>query len=254
MIKTKDSNIEIVSGSSNNSDIYINSNELYCDKNLVRDTKDGSRALYFQEAAKIVDEHNIKGIFNSIYVIDRNKNELELRTRSSSDSSEAIFETYHIGNVDNITSETKAEILEKATTFSQHSETQENLAYYDSCISKFNLNNSSVTFDVFDPASDIYTSQISLDSLYNISKVKSEKLTAIADLVLQYSTFTNPKEIIDVNTFLEVFNNGERINIVQELDDNINLNYINGQISVVPLNLNVAECIIAKCTITYGKL
>ena len=47
MIKTKDSNIEIVSGSSNNSDIYINSNELYCDKNLVRDTKDGSRALYF---------------------------------------------------------------------------------------------------------------------------------------------------------------------------------------------------------------
>lgn len=252
MIKTEDSNIEIVSGSSNNCDIYINSNELYCEKNLVRDTKDGSRALYFQEAAKIVDDHNIKGIFSSIYVIDEDKG--ELKTRSSSDSSETIFETYHIGGVDNITNETKAEILEIATAFSQHSETQEDLAYYDSCISKVNFDNSSVTFDVFDPTSDIYTSQISLDSLYNISKVKSEKLTAIADLILQYSTFTNPKEIISVNTFLEVFNNGERINIVQELDDNINLNYINGQISVVPLNLNVAECIIAKCTITYGKL
>jgi hypothetical protein len=250
MIKTKDSNIGIVSGSSNNSVIYINSNELYCEKNLVRDTKDGSRALYFQEAARIVEDHDIKGIFSSIYVIE----EEELKIRSSSDSSEAIFEPYHIGGTDNITSETKADILEKATTFSQHSDKQEDLAYYDSCISKFNLNSSSVTFDVFDPTSDIYTSQISLDSLYNISKVKSEKLTAIADLVLQYSTFTNPKEIINVNTFLEVFNNGERINIVQELDDNINLNYINGQISVVPLNLNVAECIIAKCTITYGKL
>lgn len=251
------SNIGIVGNSKieDKPNLFLSNGKLYCndgESKLVKDTNDGSRALYYQEAVNIIEDHCIKTIFSNIYTIDND----ELKTMSTNVNFIPIFDAYHTdGNkVDNITENNKSELLEFSKAFSQHNEKQNEINYYDSCISKFNVNNYSVTFDVFKPNSDIYTSQLNLNSLYNISKVKCEKLTAIADLNIQYSTFTNKSKIFDVNTFLEIFSNGERVNIVQELNNDINLNYINGQLSVVPLNLNVLECIIAKCTITYGKL
>lgn len=230
-------------------DLITNESVLvYTDENgidrTVTENNEGSRTIHLNEAEETIKEHLIKDKFASIYTISED----ELKTQKSSEEFKSLFESYHL--------ETKNErirIDEVEDSFSQYNKNQYSFPFYDSCVANYNLSQYNRTFDVFDPSSDIYTNIINLDKLYSDSLMKSEPLSARATITIQFSKFREDT-IYQATTILELFNKGERLDVVQEIGDNISLNYINGQISIIPLDLKIAECIISKCTITYGKL
>lgn len=135
----------------------------------------------------------------------------------------------------------------------------------------------SVTIDVIPYNSDIYTSTVDLNGLvgYCIPFSEKDKVTSKVDVGIQYSK-TEEIYIEDENsetgyiteemeklytkeTTFGGFNllNNEITNntpYVENINSDVVIEYVGNIIRVVPTSLNVNECIISNCTITYGKL
>ena len=135
----------------------------------------------------------------------------------------------------------------------------------------------SVTIDVIPYNSDIYTSTVDLNGLvgYCIPFSEKGKVTSKVDVGIQYSK-TEEIYIEDENsetgyiteemeklytkeTTFSGFNllNNEITNntpYVENINSDVVIEYVGNIIRVVPTSLNVNECIISNCTITYGKL
>lgn len=133
----------------------------------------------------------------------------------------------------------------------------------------------SITIDVIPYNSDIYTSIVDLTGLVGYSiPLSSEKITSKVDVGIQYSkteevyikddsseTGYVTKELEKLYTKETTFNGFNIINneisnnsYVENIDSDVVIEYVGNIIRVVPTSLNVNECIISNCTVTYGKL
>lgn len=137
--------------------------------------------------------------------------------------------------------------------------------------------NNSITIDVIPYNSDIYTSILDLSPLvtYQVAAGISTRI----DLGIQYSknvaeevtdsesgvvteinyveklysketTFSGFKYTSSDNGDIELVNN----NYVESVGTDIVIEYVNNIIRVVPQSLDVDECIISNCTVTYGNI
>lgn len=132
--------------------------------------------------------------------------------------------------------------------------------------------NNSITIDVIPYNSDIYTNTLDLVGLMNY--YISPEISAKIDLGIQYSksetryekdqnneliTVTEEKLYSKETTFsINLSNNQEgkliSSDYIEEIGTDIVIEYINNIIRVIPKTVNIDECIISNCTVTYGKL
>lgn len=192
----------------------------------VVEPNDVSRPLHVKEASNIIKLHNIKGIFEKL--------------------------DYTKFDIDTIDSDT-VQRMEQELNKIKLNNTME-FSFYDSSLKSIDLSNSTKTVDLVRVDSDIYTNTIDLNNLIECIGVPGT--SSFIDLNIQYSNIDG--KVFNKSTFLEGFkydDNGKLVgdNIIQDLGD-VELTYVDGIITVIAKTLNIIECIINKCTITYGKL
>lgn len=130
---------------------------------------------------------------------------------------------------------------------------EKEIPFYNVTGKVINILDGSVVVDLINYNSTIYTDTISLGDVlkYPIAPHESGRV----DLSIQYSKSGNI--YYSDKVFTAFSHNGDTIevdNIVESVNDNVQLEYINGVIKVTPLISDVDECIISKCSLTYGKL
>lgn len=120
----------------------------------------------------------------------------------------------------------------------------------------FDILNGSVTMDLVD--SDQYISTLSLENLFK--RVSVSGVSAKVDLSIKYS---KNNQIYSHNMVFDAFkypNTPDEIvrytgnNFIKLINDEVNVEYIDSVIRVVPDNPEIDECIISNCTVTYGNL
>lgn len=100
---------------------------------------------------------------------------------------------------------------------------------------------------------DSYTNTVSLNEL--ISYSTEPGLNCRVDLTILYS---KDGEIYNHNTMFTAFDYSEHqllniYNTIENINNLVQLEYINGVIKVIPISQEVNECIINNCTVIYGK-
>lgn len=135
--------------------------------------------------------------------------------------------------------------------------------FYRSTKDSIDLPTGTKVMSIIDCNSSIYTNTVNLNQLIHHSS--GEKLSAKVDITIQYTKckraasieLTNPL-IYSRDLTFEAFNysNGQLIvnNLMETIDRDVVLEFINGIIKVTPLTENVLECIIRNCTVTYGNI
>lgn len=116
----------------------------------------------------------------------------------------------------------------------------------------------SVIIDVIQYNSDIYTGTVNLGQF--IRKAAYPGISGKVDLGIQYSTKNG--SIRNYSTTFEGFKytkNGKGTelklsNIIDEVEEDVVIEYIDGTIKVVPVSQDIYECIISNCTLTYGNI
>lgn len=103
---------------------------------------------------------------------------------------------------------------------------------------------------------DHYTNVLDLNKLL-ISSVNKDTSCKI-DVSLEYTKSTDPEVIYSHSTTFEGFNyensKFNRSNFIEEVEDCVAIEYIDGVLRVIPTALEINECIISNCTVTYGNL
>ena len=100
---------------------------------------------------------------------------------------------------------------------------------------------------------DSYTNTVDLNELINYSteayincRVDLTILYSISGIIYNYNTMFTAFDY-NANQVLNIYNTIENIN------NRVQLEYINGTIKVIPTSQEVNECIINNCTVIYGK-
>lgn len=135
--------------------------------------------------------------------------------------------------------------------------------FYRSSKDSIDIPNGTIVKDIIDYGSDIYTNTVCFTEIARHAAHKD--LSAKVDLTIQYTKMdrrasieTTGPHIYSRDITFEGFNNKDckltYNNFVEEIERDVNIEYINGILKVMPLTENVIECIIRKCTITYGNI
>ena len=137
--------------------------------------------------------------------------------------------------------------------------TRNEISFYSSSMSSINLIDDITEIELIKYNSDSYTNILNISELiyYNAKP----GLTGLLDLTVEYSKAgqiyvrdlsfqafkylpTNDSDIpaLDVNSYFT------------EINDDVQIEYLNNTIRVNPLRSDIDECIISRCTVTYGNL
>lgn len=115
-----------------------------------------------------------------------------------------------------------------------------------------NITDGSVIFDLINFGSSEYTDTVSLSEILKSSVAPIE--SGSIDLGIQYTK--NNHIYSGETTFLAFsFKNGTLSinNLVEDFNGDARIEFIEGTIKVSPLTNDINECIINKCTLTYGR-
>lgn len=126
------------------------------------------------------------------------------------------------------------------------------------------ISEKSVSFDLISPDSDLYTNTVDLSELREYAVVSD--ISARIDITVQYSTYEDEKVKVfnrDVTFSAFKYRYDEESNIVDctsesftgDINNDVIVSYISetGTLEVTPSSDRVSECIISRCTVTYGK-
>lgn len=152
----------------------------------------------------------------------------------------------------------KDEIQEEYNSiFGEMNNTNE-IQFYSSSMSTVNLINDVVELDLIRPDSDSYASVLNLSDLtyYNAKS----GISCVLDITIEYSKGGN---IYSQDLVIPAFryNRSEDntpvldiSNYITSINGDVQVEYIDKTLRVNPLHSEIDECIIYKCTATYGNL
>lgn len=258
----------IVSNLTNSPQKPIHCSELYSKlKNRAWNKVDGSRFVNLIEAANPDSQR----LMYRYYDLDKTNNmpESEIDTITSDD--------YLYQNTKAVTEEgIDIDILEKTRSFflqgrvlvesdgyKELEETfkelfgnmnaTEEVYFFNSSKNIVDILNSTVTFELIKANSDTYTDTLSLNELISYSSAPG--ISGKVDLTVLYSKGDN---IYTHDFTFKAFSYNtsglENDNFIESINNDVQLEYINGVIKVAPIRNGVNECIINNCTITYGNI
>jgi hypothetical protein len=132
------------------------------------------------------------------------------------------------------------------------------IQFYSSSMSTVNLIENLVELDLIRPDSDTYTSVLNLNELtyYNAKP----GISCVLDITIQYSKGVN---IYSRDLTIPAFHYNRAddntpildvTNYLTEINGDVQVEYIDKTLRVEPLHSEVDECIIYRCTATYGNL
>lgn len=124
---------------------------------------------------------------------------------------------------------------------------------------KYSANNSidlsgkSFTTYIISAGSDVYTDTVNFNGI--IRHCVSKGLSGTANVDIRYSIRDN---VYSGNIVFEVFSYDNEMklcirNFIQEIDNKVQAEFIEGVLRVYPLNSTINECIINNCILTYAK-
>lgn len=138
------------------------------------------------------------------------------------------------------------------------------ISFHKSTRDVINTQGRSVSFDLISSDSDMYTNSVDLSELRDYSV--SSGISARIDVTVQYSTYSNEETKIfnrDVTFSAFRYEYDEESNTIEcisepflgDLNNDVIVSYTTetGILEVVPKAPRVSECIISRCTITYGE-
>lgn len=135
---------------------------------------------------------------------------------------------------------------------------KENEIYlYSSSKKVIDVLNNTMTLDIIKYNSDTYTNTINLKELINYSSFL--KVSGKIDLSVQY---VKNGKIINYDTTFEGFKYSgnsssltlESNNFIEEIGNDIVIEYVDNIIRIIPILNDISECIISNCTVTYGNI
>jgi len=132
------------------------------------------------------------------------------------------------------------------------------IQFYSSSMSTVNLINDVVELDLIRPDSDSYTSVLNLSDLtyYNAKP----GISCVLNITVEYSKsgkIYTQDFIIPAFHYNKSDDNTPILNIsnyISSINGDIQIEYIDKTLRLNPLNSEIDECIIYKCTATYGNL
>ena len=106
---------------------------------------------------------------------------------------------------------------------------------------------------VISAESDIYTDTLNLNGI--VRHCVSPELKGSVNMDIRYST---SKGVFSENVVFSIFSYDQDLkleirNFIQDINDKVQVEYINGVVRVYPLDSTVNECIINNCILTYAK-
>lgn len=118
---------------------------------------------------------------------------------------------------------------------------------------KIDLGDKYFSTTVISADSDVYTDTLNLNGI--IRHCVSSELKGSANIDVRYST---AKGVFSENIVFSVFSYDQDLklevkNFIQDINDKVQVEYINGVLRVYPLDSTVNECIINNCILTYAK-
>ena len=126
---------------------------------------------------------------------------------------------------------------------------------YNVSKSVIDLLKNTVTYNIVNYGSDVYTNTVSLG---DISKnLVYPGSTGKVELSIQYS---KEDKIFNHDTTFEAFKFEENSNniktspFIEKVRDDVAIEFSDNIIRVVPINSRIGECIISNCSLTYGKI
>ena len=127
--------------------------------------------------------------------------------------------------------------------------------------SRFNIDflSQSISVDMIDSSKD-YTNTVNLKGFIKKATGSIKNSTASIDVkyTINGSERTTKTYTIDNLFLVKTKENSNSITILYnnitngKIDDNVNLEFIDGIVRVIPINPEVTECIISKCIVNYG--
>lgn len=109
------------------------------------------------------------------------------------------------------------------------------------------------TVNVVSAGSDVYTDTLNFNGI--IYHCVSPGLKGMVNLDVRYSSSIG---ISTKNVVFQLFSYNEDLalesrNFIQNLDNKVQVEFIDGVLRVCPMSSNIFECIINNCTLTYAK-
>lgn len=136
-----------------------------------------------------------------------------------------------------------------------------NYNFFNTSTKEIDILNGATTIDVLRVGSDSYTNIISLSNLKNL--FINSGVEAKVDLGIQYTRVINstPK-VYNHHMVFQAFEyeNGVGVietisnDFIQQVDDKVQIEYIDDTIKVYSISDDILECVINNCTVTYGGL
>ena len=129
---------------------------------------------------------------------------------------------------------------------------ENDISFYSLHEKVINIVDHNIPIDLIRMSSSEYTDTVSLGEILDFTLAPIE--TCKVDLVVAYSKDNN---IYSRQISFNAFNyEGESVvvdNLVEKINNDVQVEYINGVIKVTPINTLVDECIINRCTLLYGR-
>ena len=130
--------------------------------------------------------------------------------------------------------------------------------FYDSSSENVNILDQVISEDIIKYDSDVYTDSLSIINLISPTKLYKAKV----DLGIQYVKNLNSSgtKIYNYRTSFSAINKEEIKNDllsggwIEDINNDVQIEYISGVVKVSPISSEVTECIISNCTLTYGNI
>lgn len=130
--------------------------------------------------------------------------------------------------------------------------------FFRSTKSLLDLSNSSVTFNLFNNDTGIYINSLNFSGLIN--HAVTSKISAVCTITVCYSDKSGM--LVERDFSFKIFEYKkenseiklETENFISKILNDVQIEYFNNELRVLPLKDTITECIIENCTITYGNL
>lgn len=125
-----------------------------------------------------------------------------------------------------------------------------NIYLYDISRSTIDLLENTVTYNIIDYSSDVYTNTVSLGEV-SVGLVYPGCRGSV-ELSIQYS---KSGKVYNHDTVFKTLIWGETVeNFTEPIGSDVVIEYANNVIRVIPVSADVDECIISNCVLTYGNI
>jgi len=140
------------------------------------------------------------------------------------------------------------------TLFGETMNNNSEINFYSSSMNSINLIEDLVELDLIHLGSDTYTNVLNIASIVYCNSKPG--ISGVFDLTIEYSREGHIYVRDLVFPAFQYNENNELVieNYITELNDEIQVEYIDKTIRVNPMNSEIDECIISRCMITYGNV